>query len=72
MNAPGVETDFPGFATTEKLEFLTDVKIDATKYFKDLVAETKKWGYKPGVSIRSAPYDFRKSPRKFINCSFRL
>ena len=61
-NAPGVETRIPGFGNTETIEHLDTSNL--IPYFKTMVNTLVSWGYKCGVSLRGAPYDFRYAPGK--------
>ncbi|XP_053213978.1 phospholipase A2 group XV-like [Panonychus citri] len=59
---PGVTIKVPGFGNTSTVEYVDPSQVSIAGYFNVLVAEMVKNGYKRGVNIRGAPYDFRKSP----------
>lgn len=60
-NTPGVETRVPGFGEGHTLDYVDNFSY--IHYFKDLVdAVMSLPGAQDGVSVRSAPYDFRYSP----------
>ncbi|XP_074595737.1 lysosomal phospholipase A and acyltransferase-like [Brevipalpus obovatus] len=59
---PGVDVRVPGFGNTSTVEYLDPSQVSITGYFNILVKEMVDYGYVRGVSIRGAPYDFRKSP----------
>ena len=70
-NVPGVSIRVPGFGNTSTIEYL-DPSVEGSgvgDYFNKLVSAMKTIGYKPGISIRGAPYDWRQAPRKFMNYS---
>lgn len=73
-NADGVEIRVSGFGNSSVVEWIDPSKASPGAYFKDIAAELVKVGYVRDVSIRGAPYDFRKGPSKLIyfykdNCS---
>jgi lysophospholipase-3 len=52
-------------------------RVPVSGYFNNLVASLVSYGYERGVSIRGAPYDFRKAPsicfiEKIIKISIKL
>ncbi|KAK2561458.1 Phospholipase A2 group XV [Acropora cervicornis] len=59
-NAPGVETRVPGFGNTDTIDHLDTDNIVA--YFSPMTDTLVSWGYKRGVTVRAAPYDFRYGP----------
>ena len=63
-NAPGVETRVPGFGNTDTVDHLDTDNIVA--YFSPMTDTLVSWGYKRGVTVRAAPYDFRYGPGKFV------
>lgn len=64
MNAPGVETRVPGFGNTDTIDHLDTDNIVA--YFSPMTDTLVSWGYKRGVTVRAAPYDFRYGPGKSV------
>lgn len=65
-NTPGVEIRIPGFGQSEVVEWL-DPSITrslAGAYFKDVANILVANGYERNVTLRGAPFDFRKSPSK--------
>lgn len=67
-NPPGVTTRIPGFGTPDVVEWL-DPSITrslAGAYFKDIANVLVNRGYRRNVTLRGAPYDFRKSPSKSV------
>ena len=67
LNSPGVETQIPGFGNTTTVEFVDPSRMPISGYYNFMVDELIKAGYKRGIDLRGAPYDFRKAPSKFIN-----
>lgn len=70
-NTPGVEIRIPGFGQSEVVEWL-DPSITrslAGAYFKDIANVLVKNGYVRNVTLRGAPFDFRKAPSK---CSMEM
>jgi len=63
-NSPGVETRVPGWGSSETVEWLDPSHASAGAYFKDIANALVDIGYTRNVSIRGAPYDFRKAPSK--------
>ncbi|XP_069183296.1 lysosomal phospholipase A and acyltransferase-like isoform X1 [Procambarus clarkii] len=63
-NAPGVETRIPGFGNTSTVEWLSKDHLYVLSYFHDIVSSLIPLGYERGVSVRGAPYDFRKAPNE--------
>lgn len=62
-NPDGVEIQIPGWGDPFVVEYLDPSKASSGAYFKDignmLVTDL---GYIRNVSLRGAPYDFRKGP----------
>lgn len=63
-NSPGVTTRIPGWGDPESVEWLDPTHASAGAYFKDIGNALVAGGYQRGLSIRGAPYDFRKAPSK--------
>lgn len=61
-NSPGVETRIPGWGDSEVVEWLDPSHAGAGNYFKDIGNALVALGYQRNVTIRGAPYDFRKAP----------
>lgn len=64
QNAPGVETRVPFFGDPFSVEYLDPSKASAGAYFRDLGNALVALGYERNVSLRGAPYDFRKAPNE--------
>lgn len=65
-NPPGVETRIPGFGTPDVVEWLDPsyTRSLAGAYFKYVANVLVNRGYQRNVTLRGAPYDFRKSPSR--------
>lgn len=63
-NSPGVEIRIPGFGDPFTVEWLDPSKVSAGAYFKYIGNALVDLGYERNVSIRGAPYDFRKAPNE--------
>lgn len=65
-NAPGVTIRVPGFGNTETVEWLDPSQHYPTGYFYNIVQTmvTSDLAYKRGVTVKGAPFDFRKAPSK--------
>ncbi|XP_076111169.1 lysosomal phospholipase A and acyltransferase-like isoform X1 [Mytilus galloprovincialis] len=66
-NPSGVETKIPGWGDTQTVEWLDPSQISWTYYFSSIVNAMVKWGYERNVSVRGAPYDFRKAPNEYAD-----
>ncbi|GAV04642.1 hypothetical protein RvY_14900 [Ramazzottius varieornatus] len=64
LNAIGVQIRVPGFGDTSSIEYLTTIKNPASRYFASMVDLLVDHGYQRGVTVRGAPYDFRKAPNE--------
>ncbi|XP_055341491.1 phospholipase A2 group XV-like [Paramacrobiotus metropolitanus] len=60
-NPEGVRTQVPGFGDTDSIEYLTGNQLPGSKYLAYIVDMLVDNGYKRNVSVRGAPYDFRKA-----------
>ena len=60
----------PGFGETSSVECLDDANDGACAlpYMKDFVEYFVKRGYKRGVNIRAAPYDWRLAAGECVLC----
>lgn len=64
-NSPGVITRVPGFGSTSTVEWLDPSHRYPTGYFFDMVqAMVTSLGYERDVTVRGAPFDFRKAPNE--------
>ncbi|XP_064119790.1 phospholipase A2 group XV-like [Macrobrachium nipponense] len=64
-NLPGVQTRVPGFGNTTTLEYLTPDRCQYSSYMSTMIETVfLPLGYKRGVDLRGAPYDFRKAPNE--------
>ena len=64
-NTPGVITRVPDFGNTSSIEYLDPVLSHPGQYFAPFVQSlVNTFGYKRGVNMRAAPYDFRYGPGK--------
>jgi len=63
-NSPGVELRIPGFGDPFVVEYLDPSKASSGNYFKDIGNALVNLGLKRNLSIRGAPYDFRKAPNE--------
>uniref|UniRef100_A0A8D9FCK2 Group XV phospholipase A2 n=1 Tax=Cacopsylla melanoneura TaxID=428564 RepID=A0A8D9FCK2_9HEMI len=62
-NSPGVSLRFPGFGHTDPVEWL-DPSVRIGSYFSSIAAALVPLGYVRDLSMRGAPYDFRKAPNE--------
>ena len=65
-NSPGVETRIPGWGNPEVVEWLDPSHAKQGAYFKDVGNALVANGWQRNVSIRGAPYDFRKAPSMYM------
>ena len=63
-NTEGVEIQIPGFGDPSVVEWIDPSQASPGAYFKDIGNALVENGYVRNVSIRGAPYDFRKGPSK--------
>ncbi|XP_055546435.1 phospholipase A2 group XV-like [Wyeomyia smithii] len=63
-NSPGVVTRIPGFGTSETVEWIDPSHASEGAYFVNIGNALVQNGYKRDISIRGAPYDFRKAPNE--------
>lgn len=64
-NQPGVEIRIPGWGTPDVVEWLDPSHASPGAYFKDIGNALVNIGYVRNVSLRGAPYDFRRGPSKY-------
>ncbi|XP_066249695.1 lysosomal phospholipase A and acyltransferase-like isoform X2 [Euwallacea similis] len=63
-NPPGVDIRVPGFGGSETVEWIDPSHAATGAYFKDIGNLLVSMGYTRNVSIRGAPYDFRRGPNE--------
>lgn len=63
-NTEGVETEIPGFGNSSVVEWIDPSKAAPGSYFRYIADALVSAGYQRDISIRGAPYDFRKGPSK--------
>ncbi|XP_013187011.1 phospholipase A2 group XV [Amyelois transitella] len=63
-NPPGVEIRVPGWGDPEPVEWIDPSHESPGSYFNSIGDALVKIGYVRNVSIRGAPYDFRKAPNE--------
>jgi len=57
----GVETRIPGFGNTSTVEWLDPSQRSFSVYFATIVSHLLPLGYKRGINLHGAPYDFRRA-----------
>lgn len=65
-NMPGVSLRVPDFGNSTPVEWIDPSKASAGNYFASIAESIFHLGYERNVSMRGAPYDFRKAPSKFL------
>ncbi|KAK0077115.1 hypothetical protein PV326_010270 [Microctonus aethiopoides] len=64
-NTPGVDIRIPGWGDPLSVEYLDPSKASPGSYFKDIGNMlVNDMGYVRNLSLRGAPYDFRKAPNE--------
>ncbi|XP_002739024.1 lysosomal phospholipase A and acyltransferase-like [Saccoglossus kowalevskii] len=63
-NQIGVDVKIPHFGNTSSVEWLDPSKVSYGSYFAPLVDKLITLGYERGITVRGAPYDFRKAPNE--------
>ncbi|XP_063529576.1 phospholipase A2 group XV-like [Cydia strobilella] len=63
-NPAGVDVRVPGWGTPEPVEWLDPSHEKSGVYFNTIADALVKIGYVRNVSIRGAPYDFRRAPNE--------
>lgn len=64
----GVEIRIPGWGDPIVVEYLDPSKMSPGSYFKEIGNMlVTQLGYERKVSLRGAPYDFRKGPGELIS-----
>lgn len=57
-----MESRNPGWGNPEVVEWLDPTHAKQGSYFKDIGNALVKQGYVRNISLRGAPFDFRKAP----------
>jgi lysophospholipase III len=65
-NSPGVQIRIPGFGNSTTVEWIDPSKASPGNYFATIADTISSFGYERDVSLRGAPYDFRKAPSKYF------
>jgi lysophospholipase-3 len=69
-NSPGVETRVPGFGNSSTVEWLDPSEASPGAYFHNIAEMmVNKLGYRRGIDLHGAPYDFRKAPSMYTTCA---
>ncbi|CAG9768922.1 unnamed protein product [Ceutorhynchus assimilis] len=71
-NQPGVDVRIPGFGGTESVEWIDPSHASTGSYFNNIADILVSLGYTRNVSIKGAPYDFRKGPNENQDYFIRL
>lgn len=71
-NSPGVKIRFPGWGYAETVEWIDTSHAAVSAYYVNLANVLVQNGYHRGVSIRGAPYDFRKAPNENIHFPIKM
>lgn len=67
FNPPGVDVRVPGFGGSETVEWLDPSHASTGAYFKDIGNTLVGLGHVRNITIKGAPYDFRKAPSKCLH-----
>lgn len=65
-NSDGVDIRVPGWGETETVEWLDPSHASSGSYFTDIANTLVALGHQRNLTVRGAPYDFRKAPSKFM------
>lgn len=68
-NPDGVDIRVPGWGGTETVEWLDPSHASTGAYFKDIANTLVGLGHQRNITIKGAPYDFRKAPSKLLYIS---
>ncbi|CAH2989007.1 unnamed protein product [Chilo suppressalis] len=71
-NPAGVDIRIPGWGNPEPVEWLDPSHDKSGAYFNTIADALVKNGYVRNVSIRGAPYDFRKAPNENVDFFTKL
>ncbi|XP_045511551.1 phospholipase A2 group XV-like [Colias croceus] len=71
-NPPGVDIRVPGWGNPEPVEWLDPSHESPGAYFNTIGDALVKIGYVRNVSLRGAPYDFRKAPNENVEFFVKL
>ncbi|XP_063236646.1 phospholipase A2 group XV-like [Bacillus rossius redtenbacheri] len=71
-NVDGVETRIPGFGASYSVEWLDPSHASTGSYFASIVDALVGIGYRRNITVRGAPYDFRKAPNENADYFARL
>lgn len=63
-NPDGVNLRIPGFGGTESVEWLDPSHASTGSYFHPITDMLVSLGHKRNITVKGAPYDFRKAPSK--------
>lgn len=69
QSPPGVNTKVPGWGHSNTVEHIDPGLSDFGKYFNTISDMLVDFGLVRDISLRAAPYDFRKAPSK---CTARI
>lgn len=64
-NRHGIHTRISEFGSIDKFAYLDSTKL-FIPYYTDLINRLIEEDYIPGLSLKAAPYDFRKAPCKLL------
>ncbi|CAF1345406.1 unnamed protein product [Rotaria magnacalcarata] len=59
-NLEGIDTQIPGFGETSTIEHFDSSGFPYSTYFAPIIKSLAALGYKRGLNLRGAPYDFRR------------
>lgn len=72
-NADGVDINIPGWGDPSVVEYVDPSKAEHGLYFNNIANMlVDDLGYVRNVSLRGAPYDFRKGPSKIFNITIKF
>ncbi|CAF1431680.1 unnamed protein product [Rotaria sordida] len=59
-NLDGIDIKIPGFGETSTIEYFDSSGYSFSSYFASIIRSLVTLGYKRGLNLRGAPYDFRR------------